>query len=99
MPDLPHILLVDDDSVVHKAVEFCLRGTAYVTTCLGAEQALLQIKRRQFDAALVDVALGEAISGMPTMIPLLRRCARIHSILSQKRSRTIRNSEKKFSEP
>jgi FixJ family two-component response regulator len=63
MSDLPHVLLIDDDPAMHKAVEFLLRGVAEVTACLGPEQALLQIKRRQFDAALVDVALGEAISG------------------------------------
>ena len=63
MPDLPCVLLIDDDPAMHKAVEFRLRGAAEVTACLGPEQALLQIKRRQFDAALVDVALGPGISG------------------------------------
>ncbi len=63
MTDIPHVLLIDDDPAMHKAVEFRLRGAAEVTACLGPEQALQQIKRRQFDVALVDVALGQAISG------------------------------------
>ena len=70
MADLPHVLLIDDDPALHKAVEFRLRGAAEVTACLGAEEALQQIKRRQFDAALVDVALGQGMSGTQLVVSI-----------------------------
>jgi CheY-like chemotaxis protein len=59
MSEKPHVLLIDDDPAMHRAVEFRLRGVAEVTACVVPEEALLQIKQKRFDAALVDVALGD----------------------------------------
>jgi FixJ family two-component response regulator len=81
MPELPHVLLIDDDTAMHKAVEFRLRGAAEVTACLGPEQALQQIKRRQFDAALVDVALGQSISGTQLVASILEADPDLASII------------------
>lgn len=63
MPDSPRILLIDDEPAVHRAVEFSLRGVAEVTSCLSVEEAMEEVGVRQFDAALVDVDLGEGLSG------------------------------------
>ena len=63
MSVLPHVLLVDDDAAIHKAVEFRLRGNARLISCHSGAEALARVRLDQFDVALVDVFLGEGLSG------------------------------------
>ncbi|MGH7997561.1 MAG: response regulator [Opitutaceae bacterium] len=63
-PAGPQILLLDDDPTLHRAVEFRLRGFAQVALCRTGEEALAKVRGQLFDAALVDVNLGEGPSGL-----------------------------------
>jgi len=69
-PPLPRILLLDDDLSVHRAVEFRLRGFAHVSSCAAPGAALELAKTRAFDAALIDVNLGAAASGLAALAEL-----------------------------
>ena|GEM_PF-1030314 len=60
---LPNILIVDDDLSIHRAVEFRLRRRATFTSCFTVEEALASVRAQSFDVALVDVNLGEGVSG------------------------------------
>jgi ActR/RegA family two-component response regulator len=64
------VLLIDDDAAVHRAVRLRLRRSASLSYCQNAETAVELVKIRKFDVALVDVNLGETISG-PKLISLL----------------------------
>jgi ActR/RegA family two-component response regulator len=64
---LPQILLLDDDVSVHRAVEFRLRGFAQLSSCADADAALELARTRVFDAALIDVNLGEGVSGISVL--------------------------------
>jgi len=70
MTGLPRILLLDDDLSVHRAVEFRLRGFAEVSSCALPGAALELAKTRVFDAALIDVNLGESASGLAALTEL-----------------------------
>jgi ActR/RegA family two-component response regulator len=70
MTALPRILLLDDDLSVHRAVEFRLRGFAEVSSCTLPGAALELAKTRVFDAALIDVNLGESASGLAALAGL-----------------------------
>lgn len=67
---LPRILLLDDDVSLHRAVEFRLRGFAELTACASSAAALQAARDAAFDAALIDVNLGDAASGIETIISL-----------------------------
>lgn len=67
----PRILLLDDDVTVHQALELRLRRFGSLTGCLVPEQALEAARSRQFDVALIDVNLGEGLSGTQ-FVSLLR---------------------------
>jgi FixJ family two-component response regulator len=60
---LPHVLLVDEDIAIYKAVEFRLRGNARLISCHSGTEALARVRLDQFDVALVDMFLGEGLSG------------------------------------
>lgn len=65
MPDLPAILVVDDDDAVLRAVLRLLRGGGYqVETASSTEQALEKLARQRFGAAVVDLHLGGRRSGV-----------------------------------
>lgn len=63
-PALPQLLLLDDETSVHRALEIRLRGFAEVAACASGSEALQRVRQRNFDAALVDVHLGEGPSGL-----------------------------------
>jgi ActR/RegA family two-component response regulator len=64
MAELPRLLFVDDDPSVRRGLELRLKGTAAVTGCASAEDALERVRDMRFDAALVDVNLGAGRSGI-----------------------------------
>lgn len=63
-PAVPEVLLLDDDSSLHRAIEIRLRGFARVESCHSGNEALERIRERRFDAALVDINLGPGPSGL-----------------------------------
>ena len=67
---LPRILLLDDDVSVHRAVEFRLRGFAELSSFAEAGGALESARTRVFDAALIDVNLGDTASGLSALAQL-----------------------------
>ncbi|HEY3755196.1 MAG TPA: response regulator [Opitutaceae bacterium] len=67
---LPRVLLLDDDPTVHRAVELRLRGFADLTACCEAAAAVEVTRKSVFDAALIDVNLGDTASGIETIMAL-----------------------------
>lgn len=67
---LPRVLLLDDDPTVHRAVELRLRGFAELTACSEPAAAVDVTRTAEFDAALIDVNLGDTASGIETIMAL-----------------------------
>jgi DNA-binding NarL/FixJ family response regulator len=55
--------LIDDDPSIHRSVAILLKGRAEIVSCLTAHEAVAAMRSKRFDVALVDIDLGEDISG------------------------------------
>lgn len=64
MPNLPTILLVDDDDSLRRVVEYQLTDAGFsVTSCASGEEALDRLQERGFRVALTDLVMP-GISGI-----------------------------------
>ncbi len=79
--DRPRVLLVDDDTAVHRAVALRLRGAATVTATETTEGALALVQNGRFDLALVDVNLRAGLPGTMLVPRLLEVDADLAAVI------------------
>jgi DNA-binding NtrC family response regulator len=60
---LPRVLVVDDESLVRRALIRSLRGEYEVVACAGPAEALAELKRQRFEVAIIDQNMPE-MSGL-----------------------------------
>ncbi len=65
------VLIVDDEANVRKTLALCLEAEGHSVALVGsARDAMVEVARRSFDAAFLDIRLG-ASSGLDLIPPLL----------------------------
>jgi sigma-B regulation protein RsbU (phosphoserine phosphatase) len=59
LPDVPRVLIVEDDPAMRRAIERVLRSLGETTSVEGVAEALAQVAARRYAVALVDLELPD----------------------------------------
>ena len=62
--DLPDVLLVEDDYSNAGVIEYLLEGICNLETVISGEEAIEKAANKQYNAILMDIALGRGMSGL-----------------------------------
>jgi len=62
--NLPDVLLVEDDYSNAGVIEYLLEGICNLETVISGEEAIEKAENKQFNAILMDIALGRGMSGL-----------------------------------
>ena len=67
---IPEVLFVDDDQSSKDVTKLFLKDICNLTFANSGEEALQIVKRKKFDAILMDINLGAGISGVETTVQI-----------------------------
>jgi DNA-binding NtrC family response regulator len=82
MEQKPHLLICDDEQVVHLAIKQALKGKYRFTSAHDGKEALAVVKAQPVDLVILDVNLTRPLEGLDTLPLLLEADPRLDVVMN-----------------